>query len=113
MNFESKRPFIDHKTFPRGIQRSGEFTINEAKILENHGVAMKSLYLGQQPPEDEHETLFLERVQAGDAQDNLHARVWLKYLKISGPKKVHRLCDNAQGNHSSDYYPNTSKSDTA
>ena len=43
MNFESKRPFIDHKTFPRGIHRSGEFTINEAKILEAHGVAMQEI----------------------------------------------------------------------
>ncbi len=96
MSFESNRLFVDRKNFPRGIRRSGEFTITEAKILETCGVIMQALFNNERQPQDALEASFLTQVQAGQATDNAYAKVWLKYLKISGPKKVHRLCDVIQ-----------------
>ncbi len=35
MSFESDKRFNDFKHFPRGLRRSGEFTVAEADSLEN------------------------------------------------------------------------------
>ena len=37
---------------------------------------------------------------ANDAAGNPHAKVWFKYLKVIGPRRVHRLC--AAGGNTSD-----------
>ncbi|WP_409422591.1 DUF413 domain-containing protein [Pseudaeromonas sp. ZJS20] len=92
MSFETDKRFNDLQHFPRGIRRSGEFTVAEADLLERHGHAMLSLYQGKTQPQDELETSFLEKVQQGDASGHSFAKVWLKYLKVIGPRRVHRLC---------------------
>ncbi len=101
MSFESGKRFNDLQHFPRGIRRSGEFTVAEADLLERHGHAMMELYQGKRQPQDDVEVMFMERIQAGEASGNPFAKVWFKYLKVIGPRRVHRLC-TAVGNVSDD-----------
>ena len=44
MSFESEKRFNDLQHFPRGIRRSGNFTVGESDLLERHGHAMMELY---------------------------------------------------------------------
>ncbi|WP_042012042.1 DUF413 domain-containing protein [Aeromonas fluvialis] len=97
MSFESDKRFNDFKHFPRGLRRSGEFTVAEADSLEKYGTAMLALYQGTQTPRDDVESAFVEQVKSGAAGANPHAKVWFKYLKVIGPKRVHRLCTVAGG----------------
>ncbi|MGL4714835.1 MAG: DUF413 domain-containing protein [Aeromonas sp.] len=97
MSFESDKRFNDFKHFPRGLRRSGEFTVAEADSLEKYGTAMLALYQGTQIARDDAEAAFVEQVKSGSAGTNLHAKVWFKYLKVIGPKRVHRLCTVAGG----------------
>ena len=92
MSFESDKRFNDFKHFPRGLRRSGEFTVAEADSLEMYGTAMLALYQGNLTPRDDVESAFVEQVKSGAAGANPHAKVWFKYLKVIGPKRVHRLC---------------------
>ena len=75
-----------------GIRRSGNFTVSESDLLERHGHAMMELYQGKREPKDDVEAAFVERVKADDAAGNPFAKVWLKYIKVIGPRRVHRLC---------------------
>ncbi|WP_323900433.1 MaoP family protein [Aeromonas hydrophila] len=97
MSFESDKRFNDFKHFPRGLRRSGEFTVAEADSLEKYGTAMLALYQGNLAPRDDVESAFIEQVKSGTAGSNPHAKVWFKYLKVIGPKRVHRLCTVAGG----------------
>ncbi|MGY3942541.1 DUF413 domain-containing protein [Aeromonas tecta] len=97
MSFESDKRFNDFKHFPRGLRRSGEFTVAEADSLEKYGTVMLALYQGNLAPRDEVESAFIEQVKSGAAGSNPHAKVWFKYLKVIGPKRVHRLCTVAGG----------------
>ncbi|MBP8174198.1 MAG: DUF413 domain-containing protein [Aeromonadaceae bacterium] len=100
MSFQSDKRFNDFQHFPRGLRRSGEFTTSEAEMLETCGQVMLELYQGKRTPQDDVEQAFLDRVQANDAAGNPHAKVWFKYLKVIGPRRVHRLC--AAGGNTSD-----------
>ena len=95
MSFESEKRFNDLQHFPRGIRRSGNFTVSESDLLERHGHAMMELYQGKREPKDDVEAVFVERVKADDAAGNPFAKVWLKYIKVIGPRRVHRLCTSA------------------
>ncbi|MDO2947293.1 DUF413 domain-containing protein [Aeromonas simiae] len=97
MSFESDKRFNDFKHFPRGLRRSGEFTVAEADSLEKFGTTMLALYQGAMEPRDEVEAAFIAQVKSGEAGGNPHAKVWFKYLKVIGPKRVHRLCTVAGG----------------
>ncbi|MGO1247216.1 MAG: DUF413 domain-containing protein [Oceanisphaera sp.] len=106
MNFESAKLFQDFAHFPRGLRRCGEFTVTEAQLLEQAGHAMLALYTQQRAPGCDAEQRFIEQVQQGVAVGSTHAKVWLKYLKVIGPKRVHRLCTPvASLSHSEDYEP--------
>lgn len=97
MSFESDKRFNDFKHFPRCLRRSGEFTVAEADSLEKYGTVMLALYQGNLAPRDDVESAFIEQVKSGAAGNNPHAKVWFKYLKVIGPKRVHRLCTVAGG----------------
>lgn len=101
MSFVSDKRFNDFQHFPRGIRRSGQFTVSEANILEQCGQAMLELYQGKRTPADDVEQAFLTSVLANDNGANPHAKVWFKYLKVIGPRRVHRLCTSG-GNAADD-----------
>ena len=104
MSFESNKPFQDFAHFPRGLRRCGEFTVAQATLLETAGQAMLALYTEQREPSCEEEQRFIDEVRQGVATDSAHAKVWLKYLKAIGPKRVHRLCSPMSASNTEDDY---------
>ena len=52
MSFESEKHFNNYQKFPRGLRRSGYFTIKESTVLEECGQAMTDLYNGKRKPKD-------------------------------------------------------------
>ncbi len=90
--FVSQRQFYDDQNFPRGFSRSGNFTLLEASILEQHGVVLKGLYNKTLEPQNEMQKQFLAVVNASAEPSNPIERAWLKYLKLTTCKtKFHTL----------------------
>ena len=60
--FVSQRQFYDDQNFPRGFSRSGNFTLLEASILEQHGVVLKGLYNKTLAPQNTLQEQFVDVV---------------------------------------------------
>ena len=90
--FVSQRQFFDDQNFPRGFSRSGNFTLLEASILEQHGVILKGLYSKTLEPQNEIQAQFLAVVSGSQEPTNAIERAWIKYLKLTTCKtKFHTL----------------------
>jgi len=91
-SFLATRKFYDDKNYPRGMSRSGDFTLNEVKIIENHGVALQALMTKSQAPINEEEAHFVQVCEGkADAQTNIE-KAWKKYQnKVLSPKHFHTL----------------------
>ncbi|GAB0111462.1 DUF413 domain-containing protein [Pseudoalteromonas distincta] len=90
--FVSQRQFYDDQNFPRGFSRSGNFTLLEASILEQHGVVLKGLYSKTIEPQNEHQEQFVAVVTGSQEPTNPIERTWIKYLKLTTCKtKFHTL----------------------
>lgn len=103
-SFKSEKSFNDFVHFPRGIRRSGHFSVRESAVLENDGEAMTAIYNGERKPATSEEKEFLKELKetSGDFKQALddgvyandHAMIMAKYLVAIGPRRIHRLCDN-------------------
>ncbi|OEF23227.1 DUF413 domain-containing protein [Vibrio rumoiensis] len=103
--------FFDNKHFARGFSRSGEFTINEANILENFGRTMQGLYEGNLTPEDSDEHEFISAFQEErNSVNNHYANCWKKYLNKTQRKRSYTLCSTVKPTGSS-YDDDSSDSD--
>ncbi|MBY5991085.1 DUF413 domain-containing protein [Ferrimonas balearica] len=71
--------FVD-KRHPRGLARSGHFTLSEAERLERHGVAYQALCSGERPPGTEEEQAFVAAILGQREATTPHEKVWIKYL---------------------------------
>lgn len=90
--FVSQRQFYDDQNFPRGFSRSGNFTLLEASILEQHGVVLQGLYNKTLAPQNDIQEHFLAIISGGHEPSNPIERAWLKYLKLTTCKaKFHTL----------------------
>ncbi len=80
-SFYSNSKFYSDKHFPYGIARSGEFTCEQADLLERHGKAYEALHMGIQEPENEEEARFVA-VCRGEAEPmSDHENVWMRYCQ--------------------------------
>ncbi len=95
MSFESDKQFNDFDHFPRGIRRSGRFSIKESNMLEECGEVMMQLYHGTATPKDKVEKTFLEQVQSTNVATDPYAKVFKKYLREISPRKTHNLTSSA------------------
>ncbi|MEH6396445.1 MULTISPECIES: DUF413 domain-containing protein [Pseudoalteromonas] len=107
--FVSQRQFYDDQNFPRGFGRSGNFTLLEASILEQHGVVLKGLYNKTLEPQNEIQAQFLAVVSGSQEPTNAIERTWIKYLKLTTCKtKFHTLFGRSRISsptpQSQDYY---------
>lgn len=79
------KTFVDPANYPYGFSRSGDFSINEAKALQQYGSLISALLSGAltaSNDEDKH----LVAVACGDAEANSAAeKAWLKYQN-----RIHR-----------------------
>ncbi len=83
-SFYSERKFYDYVTFPYGIDRSGEFTIQQAEALEKHGRAYIALASGERLPMTEEEDNFVLFCRGGKTAKSLHELTWKRYREACG-----------------------------
>ncbi|WP_218313288.1 DUF413 domain-containing protein [Alteromonas antoniana] len=83
----SKRMFSDPKHYPYGFGRSGDFSISESKMLQQHGSLIAALVDGELSPENEEEHGYLEAAFGHREPVTSAEKAWVKYQKrINRPK---------------------------
>ena len=87
-DFASSKVFYDNKNFARGFARSGFFSKKEADLIERNGFAYQELCNGNREPSTPTEEQFLKVMQGELPAETEHEKVWLKYLKHIGTKRV-------------------------
>lgn len=100
--FASNRVFYDNRHYPRGFQRSGEFTLRQADLLSRHGALLKDLTEGRLAPTNEAQEALLAVVRSErEAQTELE-KVWLKYWQRTSHRPIRYTCATAELEH--DYW---------
>lgn len=66
--------------FPYGFPRSGEFTLQQARLLEDHGRAYEALASGAREPMNKEEKAFVAFCRGERAARTVHEKVWQIYL---------------------------------
>ncbi len=83
----ARKPFIDKKNYPYGFARSGDFSINESKLLQAHGSLFAALVDGKITPENDVEQAYLESALGHRDPATPQEKAWLKYqARINRPK---------------------------
>lgn len=96
-SFQSTRKFYDDKNYPRGISRSGDYSIKEFTLLENHGVAFIELSSGIRKAETPAEERFIKVCRGELEASTKEELTWLKYqTKVLSPKQFHTLFGNSK-----------------
>ncbi|GAA4891933.1 DUF413 domain-containing protein [Ferrimonas pelagia] len=91
-SFDCNRLFVDQR-YPRGLARSGSFTISEAQRLEQHGVAYQALSSGDRIPANEEEARFVDVAHGEQIAQTPHEKVWMKY-QASLKRRTYALTSN-------------------
>ncbi len=85
-SFYSSRTFYGDTYFPYGLDRSGEFTIQQTTLLKKHGWAYQGLTEGSREPVTTEEEQFIAMCQGRREPESAHEKVWALYReKISAP----------------------------
>jgi len=82
------KPYFDDVYFPRGFNRSGEFTITESMILNDYGHTLKRLFDGSLMPENEEEKRFIRVANREIEPNSQYEKTWVKYSGLAAPKKI-------------------------
>ena len=91
-SFVTTRKFYDDKNYPRGMGRSGDYSISEVTILEKYGVALQEIASGKREPKTAEEEHFKAVCTEGVAATTAIEKAWLKYQnKVLSPKQFHTL----------------------
>ena len=110
-SFISDKKFFDDLNFPRGFQRSGDFTITEAKVLTEQGMVMHELATGQREPMSAVEQRFVQVLRGEQPAGSVEEKVWLKYLnRITQRRHIYTICDVPNKN-TAEYEPSDTDSD--
>ena len=88
-SFDSPKKFFDDVNFARGFHRSGDFTRDQAQMLENMGVALKALQDGTRTPVTDEEQRFVEFAQQTLAPTNAVERTWATYINAIARKQIY------------------------
>ena len=80
-SFIAEKNFRDPQNFPYGFARSGEFTREQAVLLETHGLAYQALDAGEREPVDKQEREFVSFCRGDKPAESLHERTWERYCK--------------------------------
>ena len=83
----TRKPFADKKNYPYGFARSGDFSINESKLLQGYGSLFAALVDGKITPENDEEQAYLESALGHREPATPQEKAWLKYqARINRPK---------------------------
>ncbi|WP_034475037.1 DUF413 domain-containing protein [Aestuariibacter salexigens] len=89
---QGKRPFVDRIKFPRGFNRTGDFSITEAQLLTRYGDTLLGLESGALTPENEEEQHFIDSLHAPELAASKLEKVWQRYVRLArGRKEFHTL----------------------
>ena len=102
-SFLTNRRFYDDKNYPRGINRSGDYSISEVQILEKHGVALLEIANGKREAVTDEEKQFKAVCDGERAAQTKIEKTWLKYQnKVLSPKQFHTLFGSRKVNDDGD-----------
>ncbi len=88
-SFDSNRKFYGDGYFPYGIDRSGEFTREQANLLIEHGWAYQALAEGSRAPATKEEEAFVAVCRGEQAPATAHEKLWMLFCsKTSAPKAM-------------------------
>lgn len=91
-SFDTSRKFYDDKNYPRGMSRSGEYSISEVQLLEKYGVALSGISNGEITPVTNEEKQFKNVCQGKQEAKTSIEKAWMKYQhKVLSPKHFHTL----------------------
>lgn len=92
--------FYDMKKFPRGFNKYGEFTKDEAALLHSYGRELQALEKGEKKPENKAQKQFLAVCRGERAPETFLEKTWLKYLDRLNrkPKVVNPFGSSTQVN---------------
>lgn len=91
-SFVAGRRYFDDKNFPRGFARSGKFTLKEAQMLEQHGVAYLGLDNGTTAPRNDEEVAFVAMCRGEREAVSSHEKLWAKYkMQVSNTRSFHTI----------------------
>lgn len=85
-SFFSDKKFTDKKLFPYGISRSGDFSLAQTLLLEQHGYTYRELQQGLREPINEEEAAFVEVFKKNKEASTPHELVWRRFLDKSQNK---------------------------
>lgn len=74
------RMFHDPKNFPYGFARSGEFSINEAKALQQYGSLIEALVSGSLKASNDEDKSLLAAATGKQEPATVAEKAWSKYL---------------------------------
>jgi uncharacterized protein YifE (UPF0438 family) len=80
--FKVNAKFQDKINFPYGFLKSGEFTIDQARLLERNGVAYSELASEARRPVGEIEREFVDFCRGKKSATTLHERTWQRYICV-------------------------------
>lgn len=78
--FEPGPAFYDMKKFPRGFNKYGEFTREEASFLHSYGRQMQALEKGEKKPSSKAEKQFVAVCRGDRNPETVLEKAWVKYL---------------------------------
>lgn len=88
ISFSSYSKFYAEEHFPFGIERSGEFSVEQAMLLHNHGNAYQELHNGLRKPVTKEEKEFLKSCRGEKHPATAHEKVWLRFCEKTQKRGV-------------------------
>lgn len=96
--------FYDDANFPRGFNRSGEFSVAESNILTDYGLTLKKLADGSLMPENPEEKQFADVCAQKLEAETQVERAWQKYISLTTtPKKFQSIYGSHRPNDDFEY----------
>lgn len=80
-SFYSNSKFYAEEHFPYGIDRCGEFTIEQAALLIKHGKAYQALHNGVCEPINDEERKFVAVCRGEKQAVTDHEKVWMRFCE--------------------------------
>ena len=78
-SFLSDRKFYALDRYPYGIGRSGDYSREQARLLECHGMAYQMLDEGSRTPVNEEERRFVAICRGEKMPQTPHEKVWVRF----------------------------------
>ena len=90
-SFQTDRRYYADNYFPYGIARSGEFTRQQAQLIEQHGYAYIALLDGSRSPDTNEEKQFVKTFQDQISPNTDHERAWARFLEKTQQKQAPKI----------------------